>query len=675
MQFQELLKHRHWLHRQAIGLVRCPAKADDLVQDTYVAILGKPLPDAPARPWLRGVLHNVARSHARSEFRRSKREITFSVHDEAARINLELAPDIRIQHQQELRRIAQALSTISEPFHEVLQLRYREGLSSAEIAQRLGIPAGTVRWRQKRGLEALRRSLERQSKRARSFGQVPLIPITGLVRGTVVLGLKAATARLASPKLAQASPLLIVFLLALTSWAPDSKTFLVPATAIAVVPAPLHAAKPVAIAIPSPSPTPSPSPSPSTRPGLASGQAPDAQRSRAIDAARNGGGPAAMEQPPMAPADAPPMLSDLAYQAGEQLRDPQRLRGLFVPAADNPRFAGANRGRPSSSGSDGQPDSEHQEPVEPDPVASDPGNGDPPGGDPPDDPPDPCSRQHALKSYSASAAKAIASCATDAPVLIYRADMDCPAWHLDYNCLNRLELILQGRYPNAFPDPDNELQLTPGTDYEVCPVTSLLDGVPSSARVIIIESNAIGSIEAALSQRHATAQAHLAEFVEHAGGTIVVHLADNLPEESSYLAPGLSGSPPADGDSNTMRVAAIEHPLLAGPDGESGTIDDINDDSIAWLGTSFAHQGSLSGVLPADATVLITGEGDRPIYAEYRLGAGRVIASTLTLEYGNDINLGDRHLGYGHRNRLLFNHFSSAMRPQDDDIDDPVGCP
>ena len=39
---------------------------------------------------------------------------------------------------------------------EVVLLRYYEGLNASQISERLGIPAGTVRWRLSRGLDVLR---------------------------------------------------------------------------------------------------------------------------------------------------------------------------------------------------------------------------------------------------------------------------------------------------------------------------------------------------------------------------------------------------------------------------------------------------------------------------------------------------------------------------------------
>ncbi|MCG8424686.1 MAG: hypothetical protein MJE77_42895 [Proteobacteria bacterium] len=259
--------------------------------------------------------------------------------------------------------------------------------------------------------------------------------------------------------------------------------------------------------------------------------------------------------------------------------------------------------------------------------------------------------------------KEVMACVTQAPIVIYRADMDCPAWkHPAEECSNRNELTLQGRYPQAFPDPENIFDKIVGQDYDVCSVSSLLMGVPASVDVAILESNHLGVADADEAQRSPAAQAHIAEFLDR-GGVFVAHLAGNVPEGFGYTVPGLDDARIEDGDSNTMHVAPVHHPFVVGPDGEMGTGDDANDSSIAWLAGESAHQGSLDGILPHDAQILITGAADKPVYAEYKVGSGRVIAGTLTFEFGNDYNINGDHNGFGQRNRLLINHFNSAFAP------------
>ena len=56
--------------------------------------------------------------------------------------------------------LAQAVSSLPDGYREVVLLRYYAGLSCLEVAERLGIPLGTVTKRLSRAYAALRESLE-----------------------------------------------------------------------------------------------------------------------------------------------------------------------------------------------------------------------------------------------------------------------------------------------------------------------------------------------------------------------------------------------------------------------------------------------------------------------------------------------------------------------------------
>src|SRR5262249_23526210 len=49
---------------------------------------------------------------------------------------------------------------LEEPFRETVLLRYYEDMSCADIARMKGMPAGTVRWRLKTGLDRVRAALD-----------------------------------------------------------------------------------------------------------------------------------------------------------------------------------------------------------------------------------------------------------------------------------------------------------------------------------------------------------------------------------------------------------------------------------------------------------------------------------------------------------------------------------
>jgi RNA polymerase sigma-70 factor (ECF subfamily) len=147
---EQLLRHSAWLAALARRLVADAAAADDLVQETWVAALcNPPDPRRPSRPWLAGVLRNLARLRSRRDARRADFDLAReapAAADVPQRVELE-------------RRLASEVLALDEPYRSVIVLRYNEGLSAARIARIQGVPAATVRTRASRALARLRASL------------------------------------------------------------------------------------------------------------------------------------------------------------------------------------------------------------------------------------------------------------------------------------------------------------------------------------------------------------------------------------------------------------------------------------------------------------------------------------------------------------------------------------
>jgi RNA polymerase sigma factor (sigma-70 family) len=170
----DILQHGEWVRRLALALVKNPDEADELAQETWEAALSRPPREAgPLRPWLAGVARNLARMRARSSGRRARREES-AVVPEPAQSPDELLERIDMQ-QQVVRRVL----ALDEPFRSTLLLRYYEGCSAADIARRQDVPAGTVRWRLKRGLDDLRRQLDDAHQGDRKRWALLLAPLPG----------------------------------------------------------------------------------------------------------------------------------------------------------------------------------------------------------------------------------------------------------------------------------------------------------------------------------------------------------------------------------------------------------------------------------------------------------------------------------------------------------------
>lgn len=158
---ESLLSHQTWALRMARRLVREESEAEDLVQRTWMAALRRPPQSATgAKAWIRKVILNLARERHRRSQARVRHEAApaaepASEHGEAFEA---LARDEIHQ------LLSERLMQLAEPYRTVVLQRFYEDLTSVEIAQRLGIPAGTVRWRLKIGLDQLRAELDRRSQ-------------------------------------------------------------------------------------------------------------------------------------------------------------------------------------------------------------------------------------------------------------------------------------------------------------------------------------------------------------------------------------------------------------------------------------------------------------------------------------------------------------------------------
>lgn len=175
-----LLEESRWLSGLARRLVQDPGLADDLAQDTMVAALEARSQPEPShrRGWLATILRRKLISRQRQEARRTHRE-----KDVARSEALPSAHEVGVLLESE-RLLRDALAELDEPYQRVVMLRYREGLSAAEIARRDGEHAGTVRSRLRTGLQQLRVRLE---TRDQNWGTA-LVPLAALSSGPGAVG-------------------------------------------------------------------------------------------------------------------------------------------------------------------------------------------------------------------------------------------------------------------------------------------------------------------------------------------------------------------------------------------------------------------------------------------------------------------------------------------------------
>lgn len=168
----QLLAQAGWLHALARKLVGDSGAADDVVQDTFISALRRPPhADRPLRPWLAKVARNLVRARVRSERSRRARE---TVHD--GRHETPSAAELSEKLESQ-RLLVEAIGELAEPYRATILLHYWEHLSSEEIARRQGMPAGTVRWRLKQGVDALRERLDARCAGDRRAWALLLAPL------------------------------------------------------------------------------------------------------------------------------------------------------------------------------------------------------------------------------------------------------------------------------------------------------------------------------------------------------------------------------------------------------------------------------------------------------------------------------------------------------------------
>jgi RNA polymerase sigma factor (sigma-70 family) len=148
---EELLRHASWLKNLALSLVKDPDQAEDMVQQTWVkALEHPPKTGGNTQGWLARVLRNGIYTRYRSEHRRLARESQVSGSDG------ELFAHEVVERGETSRLLVEALMRLDEPYRSTLLMRFHEDMAPKEIAQRMDVPAGTVRARLNRGLAKLR---------------------------------------------------------------------------------------------------------------------------------------------------------------------------------------------------------------------------------------------------------------------------------------------------------------------------------------------------------------------------------------------------------------------------------------------------------------------------------------------------------------------------------------
>ncbi|MEV6913162.1 RNA polymerase sigma factor [Amycolatopsis sp. NPDC051071] len=152
--------------------------AHDLVAETFLVALRRRETYRPeagtARAWLYGIATNLLRHHVRTETRAFKATARLAAAGEAISAGHDGRVAERVDAQQRAAQLAGALAALSEADRDTLLLVSWAGLEPGEVAEALGIPAGTVRsrlHRVRRWLRANAPEIKTESTKDNSSGE------------------------------------------------------------------------------------------------------------------------------------------------------------------------------------------------------------------------------------------------------------------------------------------------------------------------------------------------------------------------------------------------------------------------------------------------------------------------------------------------------------------------
>lgn len=148
-------RHAPLAFNLAARILRDKAEAEEVVQELFVRIWQNAAQFDPARGevkvWLVQMARSMAIDRLRSHTSRSKREEGYAAE------TVERNPSTSENEQGRL--VKQALFELPEDERNILTAAYFEGYTQAELAERFGLPLGTVKSKVRQGMQKMRKRL------------------------------------------------------------------------------------------------------------------------------------------------------------------------------------------------------------------------------------------------------------------------------------------------------------------------------------------------------------------------------------------------------------------------------------------------------------------------------------------------------------------------------------
>jgi RNA polymerase sigma-70 factor (ECF subfamily) len=145
------------VHGLGVRLLGNTGLAEELVQETFVRVWRNAPQFAPERGSVAAWLFTIAR---RIAIDLSRRPSSRPFADEQEPVEPAVPSDEAVERLLVGLNVRDALDSLSPVQREVIELLYLQDLTQAQVAERLGLPLGTVKTRSYYGLRALRSAFE-----------------------------------------------------------------------------------------------------------------------------------------------------------------------------------------------------------------------------------------------------------------------------------------------------------------------------------------------------------------------------------------------------------------------------------------------------------------------------------------------------------------------------------
>jgi RNA polymerase sigma-70 factor, ECF subfamily len=156
--------HRDAVHAYFLGRVSDPELARDLVQETFLRAWRRlseiaPLPYDKQRAWIFTVARNLAIDSYRAGAARRAAEATLR-HQAMTEETAVAGPHLEAELRERLAQLDAAIRQLPEEQRVILSMATAGGLTSRQIGEALGEPAGTVRYRLSQARKQLAAALD-----------------------------------------------------------------------------------------------------------------------------------------------------------------------------------------------------------------------------------------------------------------------------------------------------------------------------------------------------------------------------------------------------------------------------------------------------------------------------------------------------------------------------------